>query len=158
PDGQFGPSPGTPYFDFSGAAGGVELAVGATTPGSRTLGFRVPNKAKFTHQLALLGSDNRSPVYERVPRTEGAQGRTSEYPMLAIDPDGQAVHYELVSGPQNMHVVGDDLVWDTAAVPAATVGRQAVVVKAADNYGGSAFQSFEVSVLPPAADRPPLFR
>ncbi|MFZ5861839.1 MAG: putative Ig domain-containing protein [Nitrospirota bacterium] len=89
---------------------------------------------------------NANPVFvSRPPAVTG--GARYEYQMQAVDPDGDAVQYRLVTGPAGMTMDPPGVVrWSLIGVEP---GRQRVEVAADDGHGGSASQPFELDISPP---------
>jgi hypothetical protein len=89
------------------------------------------------------------PAFTTIPPTAGAVGQLYRHQAAATDPDGDPVHYTLVSGPAGMVVdpVSGLVVWMPSTDE---VGSQPVVLQARDSTG-STQQTFNVSVAPAGA-------
>ena len=147
---------GTPYFDLTARG----LVAGDLAPGAAATAFALafvnPNRVRFTYDLVLLGVPNRAPTFTSVPALDATTGRPYAYSATAADPDGHPVAYSLAAGPVGMNV--DPATGVLAWTPAAgDVGTHAVAVRATDGRGGSAVQSFTITVSEPAENRPPVF-
>ncbi len=64
------------------------------------------------------------------------------YEMRANDPDGDEVRFSLVRGPESMVLNGNRLEWEAGG----SAGDAEVVLSAEDGHGGSALQSFRLSI------------
>jgi RHS repeat-associated protein len=93
----------------------------------------------------LTNGSNAAPVVTSVPRTVATADALYGYDLVARDPDGDPVLWELVTGPQGMSLDAGrgTLRW----VPEHDqTGSFVVTVRATDAYGASAEQTFTVSV------------
>src|SRR5262249_20100803 len=89
------------------------------------------------------------PAFTTTPPTAATVGQLYRYQAAATDPNGDPVHYTLVSGPAGGGV--DPVSGLVAWVPdTAEVGSQPVVLQASDSTGGTQ-QTFTVSVAPAGA-------
>jgi hypothetical protein len=146
---------GVPYYDFSDVVSGSTLRPGDVT-GSRTLSFYNPNRVTFSYDLVVLGQLNSPPAFTSQPNTEGITGVPYVYQATATDPDHDALTYSLLSGPHGMTV--DAATGKVAWAPGTgDVGTQAVALRADDGRGGTAEQDFNVSVVDPPPNQPPVF-
>lgn len=117
--------------------------------GPVTVGLTVSDSFGATgHQVfdLLVSAGNNPPVITTTPPTSLFVGETLVYDADATDPDGHAVSWGLLSGPDGMAVGGltGQLVW-TPGVD--DVGLHAVTLAAADAFGGLAEQQFDLDVI-----------
>ncbi len=122
------------------------VSVSATT----SLGPRTVNVVASTQTAQLVAgftvtAPNRSPTITSSAVTTAAESQPYLYQVVATDPDGDALTYRLVSSPSGMTMAAGLVAW----TPSSThVGNQGVVVEAMDGRGGTAQQSFQVTVSP----------
>ncbi len=130
------------------------LATGQTSS-PVSLRFENPNEDRFTPEFRIVAEANRAPRIVSSPDAEAIPERSWIYAIRAVDPDGHALSYSLVSGPQSMAI---DAVTGLASwTPAlADAGRHDVVIQVEDGRGGSSVQSFTLAVAD-SANRPPVF-
>jgi hypothetical protein len=93
---------------------------------------------------------NAPPEITSAPPAGATAGTLYEYEVAASDPDGDPVSCELLEGPAEMDITGCVLAWTPSEADA---GPHRVAVEARDGRGGSARQSFIVTVEVP--NRPP---
>jgi RHS repeat-associated protein len=146
---------GLPYLDFSGGVSGGLLAPGAVT-GTRRLSFYNPNRVPFTYDLVVLGALNQAPAFTTAPKTEAIPGVPYVYLAAATDPDGDPLHFTLLTGPAGMAVdaATGKVTW---APQQADLGSHAVALRVDDGRGGSAEQDFTVDAIAAPPNRPPVF-
>lgn len=97
--------------------------------------------------------ENRAPSITSQPVAPGARDEVFEYHAMAVDPDGDAVHFELARGPEGMIVTsGGDVHW-TLPSGAQRLGEHAVTLRATDANGGEAVQEFTIRLDAPLAAR-----
>ncbi len=112
---------------------------------------------KATQRFALnvlADIPNRPPVFSSAPVTRAPVGGSYEYQATAIDPDGDAVSFELVEGPSGMQMDPGHpgrVVWDFALPPNASPPNVQVSVRAFDRPAsdparGETVQTFVVTV------------
>ncbi len=144
---------GVPYFDFSKFVGNNRLAPGETT-GSPVVSFYNPNRVKFDYDLVFYGKLNTPPVISSVPDVEALIGRPYSYQVTATDEDGDALAYELASGPAGLTMSATGLISWTPTT--AQSGNHSVAVKVSDGRGGVAEQRYTVSAIVAPPNRPPV--
>lgn len=83
---------------------------------------------------------NSPPLFTSLP--PGGFNKDFIYQPRASDPDGDAVSYTLIKGPEGMAVNGGMVEWDASG----RSGEVEVVLSAEDGNGGSALQSFLLTV------------
>ncbi|MCA9192062.1 MAG: hypothetical protein KDB03_09875 [Planctomycetales bacterium] len=146
----FTPS-GLPYFnldwnDAQGVFGSHDVTA------VQQLLFKDPNAVQFTYDVAVFGQLNRPPEIVSQAITEAVVGHTYAYTLDATDPDGDSLSYSLLSGPNIFD--GHSLLW----IPSASdVGSHSVSVRVEDGRGGIAEQRFNLTVIDPPPNRPPVF-
>lgn len=96
----------------------------------------------FTVQVNAIANAN--PVFTSVPLTAVDLNAQYSYQATASDPDNNPLVFSLVSGPSGLSVSSTGLVQWT---PTST-GLFAVSIRVQDNNGGSAVQSFNITVGP----------
>jgi RHS repeat-associated protein len=147
---------GLPYFDLSSFVTGPALELGETTADGFHLAFFNPNRVQFTYDLRFLSALNRAPAFTTVPKVGAYTGGSYTYQPAAIDPDGNALTFELLAGPADMDInPGTGLMSWVPAV--ADEGSHDVLLRVQDGRGGAAEQRFTISVLAAPPDRPPVF-
>jgi hypothetical protein len=95
--------------------------------------------------------ENRAPAFSSQPAAPRAGDSVYEYHAVALDPDGDPLRYELVSGPQGMSVGSNgQLLW---AIPTGDLrqGDHPVSIRATDSNGGQAVQQFTIRLDGPAS-------
>ena len=80
--------------------------------------------------------DNRPPQFTSQPTSPRPTDDAFRYQAVATDPDGDALHYELVHGPLGMAVDGNGTVYLALPMGAQREGDFAVGLKATDPAGG----------------------
>jgi subtilisin family serine protease len=87
---------------------------------------------------------NRAPAFTSSPVLSAVESQPYAYQATATDPDGDAVTFRRLSGPDGLTVSTSGLV---AWTPGATqVGNQDVALEAADGRGGAAQQTYRISI------------
>ncbi|WP_017327141.1 putative Ig domain-containing protein [Synechococcus sp. PCC 7336] len=86
---------------------------------------------------------NQLPTVTSTPRTLARPEQLYSYDILASDPDGDALTYELVNAPAGAVLDGERLVWNPTA---AQMGDNAFSIRIRDSQGGSITHDFEVQV------------
>lgn len=98
---------------------------------------------------------NRAPVFSSLPVAIAEVGKSYSTIAQAVDVDGDALVYRLVSGPVGMTIESDSGV--IAWIPTAQqLGSQPVVVQVADASGAAVEQAFTLFVISPADNAPPM--
>ncbi len=128
-----------------------------TTPGSYHITARVTDAETpplFTERSFVLQVTNDGPSWNVAVPTQTAV-RTRPFSFMvpaAVDPEGLALTYRMVSGPAWLSVdATSHVVSGTPPLSAASLGMQAVVLEAQDPPGAAVRLSFSVNVvnLPP---------
>ncbi|MFN0038823.1 MAG: tandem-95 repeat protein, partial [Burkholderiales bacterium] len=146
---------------------GAGMPNGVFRPGASTL-VRTVTLTNPQGQHVTLGNGvyamaypNTAPVFSSVPVTSTAAGSAYQYQAAATDPDGSAVTYVLLDGPQGstLNSATGLLTWSPTSVSKA---EQSIVLRAYDTRGGFATQAFMIEVAggdrAPTIDLPPTIR
>jgi RHS repeat-associated protein len=131
----------TPSPAQAGQAGGVPqvepVTVTATDPGGNAASQRF---------VLTVRAVNHPPAITSAPVTTVLPGALYSYDVQASDPDGDPLTYHLDTAPQGMTVDAQGRIrWSPAA---ADLGDQPVALTVSDGLGGTAAQSFTVTVGP----------
>jgi choice-of-anchor C domain-containing protein len=148
---------GTPYYEFAGplSNGAFRLDPSAVT-GQIDISFSVPNRKQFTYDLVFLGVPNRPPAISSVPPFEAHPGKNFDYLIDANDPDGDIVHFSLVTGPDGMVI--DPMTGHVTWGPSIDqLGSFDVTIRADDDRGGVTDQKFTLVSTEAPPNRPPVF-
>jgi hypothetical protein len=106
-----------------------------------------------TQDSLVLKMLNAAPVWEPLPSDTIAVGDAGyEKELLALDLNGDSVHYSLEQAPESLMVVGTKLVWSSSAI---LQGEYSIHIKAYDADGAFAVDSFTLVVQP--RNEPPIF-
>src|SRR5262249_41588640 len=118
--------------------------------------FFNPGGGQFTYDLVVLGQLNRPPAFMTQPNTEALPGLPYTYPAAATDPDGDPLHFTLLTGPAGMQVdaATGKVTWSPQP---ADLGAHAVALRVDDGHGGSAEQDYTVNAITAPPNRPPVF-
>jgi hypothetical protein len=126
-----------------------------------SLAFYNPNQIHFTYDLVFLANDDRRPQFTTVPVVRARAGNAYSYRFRAVDPDGDALSYSLLSGPSGMTISSvDSAGYATLSWSGAVAGDHAVTLLAAPTASGltqSAEQMFIVSVSNSTENSSPYF-
>lgn len=93
--------------------------------------------------------ENRPPQFTSQPVIPGPADLVFSYQAVATDADGDALRYELVSGPAGLTVAADGTVTWTLPARAERTGDHAIAVRAVDAKGGEAVQQFTIRLGKP---------
>ncbi len=109
---------------------------------------------QFTIQV-VPSTVNRPPVITSVPVTSIPDGSSYEYQIQAIDPDGDSLAYNVLSGPQNLAVDENGLVSWEFTLP----GEYSIRLRVEDGRGGITEQAYALGVgsVPSNPNAPRLF-
>ncbi|CAN5612751.1 hypothetical protein BH11PLA2_BH11PLA2_40530 [soil metagenome] len=145
---------GVPYYDFTNYIIG-SLAAGAVSI-ARTIQFSNPGRERFTFDVVVLAGLNHAPAFTSSPLTLANVGQGYADTAVAADPDGQALTFTLLGGPEGMSIAPDTglLTWTPVL---ADVGSHSVRVRVSDTFKASAEQSFTLKVVANLPNRPPVF-
>jgi hypothetical protein len=133
-----------PFLDTTGLASRDQIVVEATA--------HDPVVTGNTLRSEPLVVGNSAPKIVSAPPAPGATDRF-EYPVRAVDPDGDRLTYELETAPPGMTISGESghIVW---TVPSDGQGTFHVKVVAKDGRGGVASQEFDVTLTPLSPAKP----
>ena len=94
---------------------------------------------------------NQLPTFTSAPITTATHGISYDYVVQAQDDDGDALSYSLIAAPGGMAIDGDTgvVTWTPAGDQ---IGNNTVTIAVDDAHGGTAQQSYEISV---AVNTPP---
>jgi RHS repeat-associated protein len=146
---------GLPYYNLSNLVTGRTLNPGDATA-ARRLAFFNPNHTPFTYDLVVLGQLNRPPAFTTQPGTEAIPGVPYVYQTGATDPDGDPLHFTLLTGPAGMAV--DAATGKVAWGPQQSdLGTHAVALRVDDGRGGTAEQDYTITAIVAPPNRPPVF-
>ena len=144
---------GNPYYNLTRFLTSDTLAAGGgagSTSGTDTLEFSVPNGAQFTYSLIVMAAVNQPPRFTSEPNLEVSTGGTYRYTPTTFDPQGEAVTVAIAGGPPGMTLSNGQIVWPVS-VPA---GAYNVELTATDTGGGTATQTFTITVQAPLRTGP----
>lgn len=146
---------GDPYFNFSSLFANHVIPSGAASQ-SHTLMFHDAQDSQFTYDLEVLSQLNRAPEFTSQPKTEAVPGRPYAYQATATDPDGDAVSFSLLSGPNGMAVNANTgiVTWSPQA---SDLGNQDILLQVSDGHGGIAVQHYTLATIVAPPNRPPVF-
>ncbi len=145
----------TPYYDLSRMVAGGLLATGAVSD-ELTLAFDDPQRLAFSYELVVLAALNQPPAITSAPDAEAILGHNYVYQVEASDPEGDALHYSLLSAPAGMQINATTgrITWTPATVDE---GTHLVTVEVGDSVGGGAQQTYVLSAIQAPPNRPPFF-
>ena len=143
---------GTGVISWVGAALGAGLPVTFPVMVQVSDGKGGQDTQSYTLSVAADPGDQ-APVIRSPPDTSAALGRNYLYAVLATDPDGDPLAYDLPAAPAGMTIDTDGLIrWTPAG---SQFGPNDVTVRVQDGRGGTAAQTFVVNVTAQPSDRPP---
>ena len=145
---------GIPFFDYSQHVPGGTLTPGATT-GSPAIAFHNPNSIRFDYELVFYGKQNTPPQITSVPDIEALTDKQYVYLVTAIDANNDTLKYRLTEAPAGM-TIGEEtgrIAWTPTV---AQIGNHQVVVQVNDVLGGTAIQTYAVSLIASPPNRPPV--
>lgn len=146
---------GIPYYDFTGLVTGGSLIPRSKT-GFLTAEFYNPNKTQFTYDLVFYGKLNEPPQIQSLPPTEADLNREYRYDVVAIDPNDDAITFELAEAPSGMTInsANGQIRWKPTNSDA---GLHTVDIRVSDSRLGVSTQRFTLSAQPAPANRTPVF-
>ena len=136
------------------------VADGSLQPGEssslQTIGFFVPGRWQFTYDLVFFATLNQAPRMATVPDVEAISGHLYVYDVGGFDADGDELTFSLAAAPAGMAVTSATgrITWSPTSTD---VGTHTVIVQVEDGRGGSTHQRYDLSVIEPPPNRPPLF-
>ncbi|MDC0831939.1 putative Ig domain-containing protein, partial [Geitlerinema sp. CS-897] len=146
---------GVPYYDFSDLVSEGALSPGGTSEAG-TLEFYNPHGVQFDGELVVWSQLNRDPLITGDPETEVLLGKSYTASVVAEDPDGDVLSYELVEGPPGLSLDSEtgELTW---AEEALVEGNHTLRVRVEDGRGGVVEGSYILEAIEPPPNRPPIF-
>ncbi len=144
------------YIDLSASLPADGKLLPGQTSAGRTVSVATPDRRRvdFATVIAAGTELNRAPEFVSTPPAQASVGQPFEYHAQASDPDGQAVFYYLLSGPEGMTM--DSQTGVVSWAPGATaLAREAVLIEAFDTRGAVTLQRFLLDV--DQGNRPPVF-
>jgi hypothetical protein len=128
-------------LDTVSFAAGDHIVVEVTARDEKAAGHPV--------RSAVLTLASREPQIVSAPPTT-ANGYHYQYPVKAVDPDGDRITYQLQAAPAGMSIDKHSglIGWE---IPPDHRGAVHVRVEANDGHGGVAFQEFDLHVAPPSS-------
>jgi RHS repeat-associated protein len=146
---SFNVAPGNYLIAFEPQLGWVKSATSKPSyEVALTTGQTLANIDFFTSQGRTNGeTQNADPSFLSQPLTEAQVGRRFLYQAVATDADGDNLFYDLLVKPDGMVVDAKSgvIVWRPQS---AHLGKNDVILRVQDNYGGIKLQSFSVYVDP----------
>ncbi len=137
---------------------GMELTVTSTTCsllwtplanqlGEHTLNFSIEDDfgAKVPHAVTLTVLENQAPIFQSSPVTELDVGNNYQYLLNTVDPENDAVSYQLQQAPAGMAIVNNAITWNASDV---IQGIYTVTVIASDAFGAETQQNYTLAVYP----------
>ena len=146
---------GQPVIEFDVELGPDGLPPGATSQ-SLPIELSILPRERFDFQVSVLALGNTPPRFTSVPPSLARPDSIYTYSARATDDQNDRLAYEMVIGPEGMHVEIDSGQVSWTPTPD-QLGVHTVVLRAHDGYGGSATQSFHVSVASDLPNQPPRF-
>ncbi len=100
-------------------------------------------------------SANRPPIFASLPVGLAEVGVNYPYALTAVDADGDALTYRLISAPNGMSIApaSGQIQWIPTPLQ---LGNQQVVLQVSDARGGTARQAFSLLVISPADNLSPV--
>jgi len=155
PNTQFVAGRTTPNFGSGITVTGVQvqsptlLTATISISSSATLGLRTVLVATSVQTAQHAGAftvvdPNRAPSFTSVAPTAAVEGQALSYQATASDADGDSLTFRLLTGPAGAATTAAGLVTWTPG--AAQVGTQRLSLEVSDGRGGTAVQTFDVTV------------
>jgi len=88
---------------------------------------------------------NQNPQFTSTPIIIATENQTYSYQATATDPDGDTLQFSVLSGPAGLTI---DLMTGLVTWTPAQAGSEPVELRVSDGQGGSATQTFTISVVP----------
>jgi hypothetical protein len=90
--------------------------------------------------------NNRMPLISSTPNTGATGTKPYTYPVLAVDPDGDELTYQLITKPIGMSIDENGVITWTPSQPHHDGMKSRVELEVRDGKGGVATQSFEITI------------
>ena len=132
------------------AAGLVSWQSGLMEAGSYVISIRIsdPQGASTLHEFTVfVAADQASPIITSDAITKAKTELGYQYPLMAIDPDGDTLNYQVINGPPGMAIDDSGLV--TWSPTTADIGTHHIHITVSDEQGHSAEQQYDLSVTAP---------
>jgi fibro-slime domain-containing protein/RHS repeat-associated protein len=144
---------GLPYYTFTASNG--KLDPNQVTD-EQTLVFKNPNGVQFSYDLSVLAEINAAPVITSQPELEVIGGKNYQYQVQAEDINGDSLSYKLLTAPSGMSIdpMTGLVSWNTSV---GEIGTEQITVEVSDGRGGIAQQDYNLAVITPPPNRPPVF-
>lgn len=141
------------------SASGLVSWSGSSNMGTETVTLHVVNgrggSADQTYSLQITQAlGNLPPSFTSTPIVDATFGSAYSYSLTATDPQGYPLTFALASGPTGMTLSGNTLTWTPSGTQ---TGSQSVTVTVSDGHGGTATQSFSISLHAQSGETPPAF-
>lgn len=154
----------TPRLEYAWFRNGdaIENATGPSVPvASLRRGDRVTvavvardfESAAPPSQSEAFALENHAPVFTSEPAAPGPDDAAFSYRAAAKDPDGDALRYELVTGPEGLTVSPQGQVLWALPGREGRRGDFTVRIRATDSHGGEAVQEFTLRLTQAVAAR-----
>lgn len=146
---------GVPYYNFSDLVSESGLNPGGTSQAG-TLEFYNPNGVRFDGELVVWSQINGDPVIIGSPTTEVLLGTSYRSSVVAEDPEGDVLRYELLEGPLGLNLDSQtgELVWPEEAI---AQGNHRLRLRVKDGRGGVTEASYILEAIEPPPNRSPIF-
>ncbi|MCU0710050.1 MAG: FG-GAP-like repeat-containing protein [Pirellula sp.] len=147
---------GRPYWRI-GASSADRILNSNATSQTRGIGFSSTALDRFTFDWRIYGELLQGEVaFQSRPDDVIERGNIYQYQAVASSSLGGSVRYTLMSGPRSVTLseTTGALSWVTTSLD---MGRHQFVMRATDDYGNEALQSFSVDVRSQLVNRPPIF-
>jgi RHS repeat-associated protein len=105
-------------------------------------------------QLVSEDSANTAPVFASTPNMTARIGRSWTYLPVVNDPENDAITFSLLQNPENMTIMANGMI--TWTPPADAPSTVSVSIRATDNRGGQATQTFDLVVSTTEQNRTPV--
>ncbi len=102
--------------------------------------------------IVLVADTNRAPNITSTPVTTGTENTPYRYPIVASDPDGDALTYELTQAPNGMQIDSQGVTQWTPSYEQA--GDYSIIITVTDTQGASDQQAFTLTIAD--VNRPPI--
>jgi hypothetical protein len=142
------------------ATGKVTWSPSAADAGNQSVALRVEDgrggAAEQRYTLAVITPPpNRPPVFTSSPVMAASVVTPYTYPATATDPDDDPLTFSVVSGPQGLSIDPSTglVTWTPGG---SQVGPANVTIQVSDGLGGTATQSYVVTVQQQPGNHPPL--
>jgi RHS repeat-associated protein len=142
-----------PFVRFDTELFNEDLAPGQSSAALRVR-FANSSQKRFAPEVSLRALGNSAPWFESVPSIAATTDVLWTTPLLAVDPEGHELSYQLLRGPVGMSLVISENNTNTSASLEWTptlldTGIHDVQVQATDGRGGRAVQQWQLGVSEP---------